>query len=57
MISRLVLIPVKTQKKVPAPIQRDDTCLAGSSSVDDGLNEDAQVGMVLFGAVALYADA
>lgn len=33
-----------------------DPHLAGGSSVDDGLDKDAQVGVVLLGAVALDAD-
>lgn len=31
--------------------------LGGGSPIDDGLNEDAEVGMVLLGAVSLHADA
>lgn len=35
---------------------KGETHLAGSSPVDDGLDKDAQVGVVLLGAVALDAD-
>lgn len=42
--------------QVPPQVQQKPH-LAGGASVDDGLDEDAQVGVVLFGAIPFDADA
>lgn len=52
----ILLITCMSMKICTLVLMKGETHLAGSSPVDDGLDEDAQVRVVLLGAVALDAD-